>query len=91
MVLLSRPPGRIAWGEVVEQGTGASVGWRETPGALAICIFFLLGVPETALGEGSNVLSTLFLKSPEVFPLYLYSGKAMSSEAGVQTQILLWI
>lgn len=51
MVLFSRPPGRIAWGEVVEQGTGASVGWRETPGALAICIFFLLGVPEMAFGE----------------------------------------
>lgn len=54
MVLLSRPPGRIAWGEVVEQGTGASVGWRETPRALAVCMFFLLGVPETALGRGKQ-------------------------------------
>lgn len=86
MVSLSRPPGRIAWGEVVEQGTGARVGWRETPGALAICIFFLLGVPEMAFGEREAMfLSTLFLKSPEVFPPYLHSGKAVSSEADVET------
>lgn len=35
----------------MEQGTGASVGWRETPGLLAIYIFFLLGVPEMVFGE----------------------------------------